>query len=447
MKSARIARFAATALVLGVGIAAVGPLDQAVNAATSHNAKAASRYAAKASKFLSGAKAADKLKAITWAEQAVARSPGDAALRFLLGRAYLANGRMTAAETSFADALALDPSNSRAALNLALMKASRAQNDEALALLESNRNGLDAADYGLALALAGDTSGGVTSLEASARAAGATSRVRQNLALAYALAGRWPEARVVVAQDLSLDMVDARLASWASLAHPRASWDQVAGVLGVRPVYDPGQLPQLALNMQAAPQQAAETSPPPPAPVEPVRATQASFAAEPAPVYEAPVAEPVAPTPVAAPYFAPLITASKTPLKQAVVPAPLPVPVAAKSVAQPVAATRGVESGRFVVQLGAFSGSSRAEVAWNSISNKLSELRNYDPVSARVKVKAGSFYRLSVSGFTTRESAGQVCTRIKSAGGVCFVRTIAGDTPIVWAQRKSSGGMKLAARR
>lgn len=443
MKSARIARFAATALVLGVGIAAVGPMDQAVSASSSHNANVANRYAAKANKFLARPKAADKLKAITWAEQAVARSPGDAALRFLLGRTYLTNGRMNSAETSFADALALDPGNARAALNLALMKASRAQNVEALALLESNRNGLDAADYGLALALAGDTSGGVASLEATARAAGATSRVRQNLALAYALAGRWPEARVVVAQDLALDMVDARLASWASLAHPRASWDQVAGVLGVRPVYDPGQLPQIALIMQPAPQQAAEASPPPPAPVEPVRATQASFAAEPAPVYEAPVAEPVAPMPVAAPYFAPLITASKTPLKQAVV----PVPVAAKSAAQPVAATRGVESGRFVVQLGAFSGSSRAEVAWNSISNKLSELRNYDPVSARVKVKAGSFYRLSVSGFTTREAAGQVCTRIKSAGGVCFVRTIAGDTPIVWAQRKSSGGMKLAARR
>ena len=97
MKSARIARLAATALVLGAGLAAVGPLDQAVNAATSHNAKAANRYAAQADKFLSGVKAGDKLKAITWAEQAVARAPDDAKMRFLLGRAYLANGRMTSA--------------------------------------------------------------------------------------------------------------------------------------------------------------------------------------------------------------------------------------------------------------------------------------------------------------------------------------------------------------
>ena len=147
--------------------------------------------------------------------------------------------------------------------------------------------------------------------------------------------------------------------------------------------------------------------------------------------------------PVAAPPLAPLITASKAPLKQAVVPAVS----AAKPFAPAEVATKAVESGRFVVQLGAFSGSSRAEVAWNSISAKVSDLRNYDPVSARVKVKAGSFYRLSVSGFTTREAAGQVCTRIKSAGGACFVRAIAGDTPIVWAQKSTSGGMKLAARR
>jgi cell division protein FtsN len=61
-----------------------------------------------------------------------------------------------------------------------------------------------------------------------------------------------------------------------------------------------------------------------------------------------------------------------------------------------------------------------------------------------VKVKAGSLYRLSVSGFETREAAGKVCSRIKAAGGQCFVRSIAGDAPLQWAQR---GGTKIAARK
>lgn len=466
MKSAKLARLAASTLFLGLGITALGPVEQAVMAASP--ASKAAKLMVKANALLSSDKL-DKSKSVAWAEQAVALSPNNGALRFVLGRAYLANGRFFAAETSFADALALTPNNGRAALNLALMKVSRGQNEAALGLLDEHSDQLTATDKGLAQALAGDTAGGIMTLEAAARAPGANAQTRQNLALAYALANRWGEAKAVAKQDLAPEMVDARLSQWALLAHPRAAWDQVVGVLGIRPVYDPGQPSQLALNNVPSSQMQAEASPPPPAPVDPVRAVAASMNADPAPVFELPsdvpasaiaetaqVAAPLpAPSIVAAavPFVpAPLILAPISPLKQAVVAVSKTRPVAAVravsapvvAVAAPVYERKAVESGRFVVQLGAFGNGRVAEVAWNRAIAKVSELRSYDPVSARVKVKAGNFYRLSVSGFATREAAGQVCTRVKAAGGACFVRSIAGDTPLQWASR---GGTQIATRR
>ena len=61
---------------------------------------------------------------------------------------------------------------------------------------------LDPADAGLALALAGDPQSAVAVLEPAARAVGADARTRQNLALAYAFAGDWDQARTVAAQDV-----------------------------------------------------------------------------------------------------------------------------------------------------------------------------------------------------------------------------------------------------
>ena len=44
--------------------------------------------------------------------------------------------------------------------------------------------------------------------------------VRQNLAYAYALAGNWRAARVMAAEDVPADQLDARLAQWAASAAP-----------------------------------------------------------------------------------------------------------------------------------------------------------------------------------------------------------------------------------
>lgn len=470
MISSKLGRFAASTVFASLGFVALGAIEQGVTAASADQVGATSKYAMKAVKLLAGP-GAEKAKAVIWAERAVGLWPNDASTRFLLGRVYLANGRMTAAETSFTDALALDPSHGRAALNLALMKASRGLNEEALSLLSQNRDRLDVADYGLALTLSGDITGGVSVLEDAARAPGANARIRQNLALSYALANRWAEARIVAAQDLAAELVDSRLASWAQIAHPSASWDQVAGVLGVRPVYDPGQPQALALNMTSS-MQSASAETPHPAPVAPERSAMASVDAAPAPVFDlpadsgtvaaeplrvevaavvhptrfAPRAEIVQPIPERSAGVAPLLRAPAAAAKQAIVPsAPRTKVASTRSAAQSTAGAHPIESGRFVVQLGAFANSGVAEAAWHRTSAKVAGLDDHQPVTARVKVKTGSFYRLSVSGFTDREAAGQVCAKVKATGGDCFVRSIAGDTPILFAQR--SGGMKIAARR
>jgi len=187
--------------------------------------------------------------AISLAERAVENSPRDAGFRALLGNCYLAAGRFASAEAAYKDSLTLVASQPQVVLKLALVEIAQGKNDEAKYLLAQAQGMLDSADTGLALALAGDPQSAVAVLEPAARAVGADSRTRQNLALAYALAGQWEQAKVVAAQDVPGDQLDARIEQWMVLAKPSKSSDQVAAFIGIQPVAsDPGQPVRLALN-------------------------------------------------------------------------------------------------------------------------------------------------------------------------------------------------------
>jgi Flp pilus assembly protein TadD len=470
MNTAKFAKFAVSTLVIGASMTAFGPVSQQAGAVAVLDQDAAMKkaegFAAQASAILADGKG-NKAKAFDRAERAVALMPNNASYRSLLGRAYVAAGRFTSAETSFADALALEPGNGKYALNLALMKIARGDNGTAMSLLEEHRPLIALADYGLALALAGDIVGAITTLQEAARGPDASAKARQNLGLAYALGGRWIEARVVASQDLSPDMVDARMGEWALMASPRAAWDQVAGLLRVTPVADAGQPAQLALVMPAgqalaaaapqdsgtivssiAPQADAVVISSAPAPV---FETSVEAAKAPEPVYEAPAAARAVsialdePKPYVAPAVVPpLVKAASNPFKQAVV-RPTSQPATARTAGFLPTIYRGVRSGQFVVQLGAYSRLAYVESAWERAANKVGELRNYDPTSARVKVKHGALHRLSVSGFVTREAASQVCTQVRKSGGHCFVRSISGDAPMQFVSR--GGSTRIAARR
>lgn len=448
-------RAAVSAVAIGATMVACTP-----NAATHRLGSASARPAdtpeQKAVAAYARANAAvhkgDVVQALGHAEQAVELSPRDSGFRMLLADLYLKNGRFLSAEATFADVLTLDPGNKRASISIALARIALGRTGAALATLDELSLTADPADVGLAYALAGQPQRAVELLEPAARAEGATGRVRQNLALAYALAGDWQKARTTAAQDVSPAELGARMEQWASFAQPRSQWDQVASLLGVTPVVDEGQPVRLALApAQAAAIQMAAAAPAPepapepaPAPVEvaavevpqwvpaasePVPAPESEPAPEPAeetvPVYARAVQTLVTPQPVVLRASAPKIEAPVRSFDS-----PPPRARAERPRAAPTAA-----GGRFVVQLGAFSSAAGVERAWASLYKRYG-LAERTPLSTTVRIEGkGTFHRLSVSGFDSRAEAAKACQSVKAKGGVCFVRTVAGDAPTRWASR------------
>ena len=425
-------KLAVSTLMLGAGVLAVPPSAFAERAGAEHNALA--RSAEKSASSARAALSKHKFeKAVSFAERAVAAMPRSAEYRLLLGEAYLSVGRFNSAETSFGDALSLSPGNPTAALKLALTKTANARAGEAQAVLEAHKSVIPVADYGLAMALAGDPQAAVAALEQAVRGGQATPKTRQNLALSYALAGRWLEARATASLDLTPDLADRRIIEWAALARPSNSWEQVASILGVTRTADQGLPTALALVDQPTQQYAAA------APV--VQAPLPVMDEVPQPNYEvAPEVKDPAPVRLAkADEAAPTISAPAAPVKQQVVPVALPASKAA-SFAAPV------ESGRFVVQIGAYKSAGVAADGWARASKRWGFLNDFDGRQAKVNLPKGTFYRLSVSGFATREAAGQVCSRIKAEGGQCFIRSLLPTDGIRWAAKGNQKSQQLASR-
>lgn len=414
--------------------------------AASHVDSKADKEVGFATRALAALNANDVPQAIDFSEKAVARTPEDAALRTLLGNAYLAGGRFHSAETSFRDSLTLNPDQAPVVLKLALVQIAQGKNNQALALLNDARNMLDTSDYGLALALAGRPAEAIAILDPAARRREADATVRQNLALAHALAGEWTEARTIAAQDVPANQLDARIQQWMQLASPKKASDQVASLIGVTPaVTDAGQPVRLALKaggdtLMASAQPVNSTPAPAPfvsAPAAPV--VTASVAApaisSPAPVVVAVAPAPPPPRSTMAALAATAITEAKAVLAS-VMPnhaAPVVKSVARSRPVALVAARRG--NSPAVVQLGAYGSPERVLTAWNGAAKKYGALKAYLPMSARFASSKGTFYRLSVRGFESVSEAASLCKAIRVQGGTCFVRNFAGDAPMQMASR------------
>jgi len=424
-------------------------------------------------------------QAINWGEQAVMGDPHNADYRMVLAQANLASGRFASAETLFNDVLTLDPVHQRAGLNLALTQIALDHGSDARATLDAHREQIAPADLGLAYALAGDAANGVRILEAAAHDDGATVKTRQNLALAYALAGRWDESRVTASQDLSPDVVDKRMSDWAQMAHPKAAWEQVATLLHVTPVNDPGLPYQLALQTAPNLPEHVASAPTPVAP-QPVAATQPVVAPQdstPARYETAAARGPAAPSIAqseaqpqsepapqitaqaephivfaqkhevvahydapAASHTAPLIRAEAAPAKRFVA-ARVRVKTALVGHAHPIlrtAAHHSVEAHGFAVQMGAFDSPSVAHAAWVRNVRRVAELKNYDPAQSQFKLRSTAFYRLAVTGFSTHAAAVQICAKLAANGTPCFVRGVAGDRLAAWA--RPAGAVRMSAQ-
>jgi len=374
--------------------------------------------------------------AIDFAQRAVEKTPNDAGFRALLGSAYFAGGRFKSAEGAYKDSLALYSNQPQVVLKLALVEIGLGKSDEALAFLEAGRDVLDPADYGLAMALAGRPADAIQVLETAARAQDADSRVRQNLALAFALNGDWTNARAVAAQDVPADQLDARIQQWMQMATPGRQSTAVAALVGVNPVAaDPGQPVQLALRKTDT-QMAQVTPAPAPPPADVQAATP--VAAPPAPVELAEAAPPPPPASVAVAEAAPTSepipyvnvqrnpkVAVARPARVIRAPAPVKAPVRAASLSR--------RNSGAVVQLGAYGNARSVLVAWNAAAHRYRSLHEYTPMSARFASAKGTFYRLSVHGFGSVNEAVALCSSLRRAGGSCFVRNAAGDSPVQMA--------------
>ena len=383
----------------------------------------------------------DYASAISLAEQAAEAKPQDAAVRSLLGNAYFGAGRFASAEAAYNDSLSLIPAQPEIILKRALVQIALGKNSQAISSLQAAQGLIDPADYGLALALAGQPYEAVQVLEVAARAQGADSRVRQNLALAHALRGDWESARTIASQDLSADLVDGRIQQWMALAKPARSSDQVAALVGINPAAaDPGQPVRLALvksdntrvaEAAPAPVQVAQAA----APVLPVASDAPAFtpvsqpdvlAPAPAPAVEQreAIASAAAMSPEAPAAFA-AVAASYTPKAK---------PAKAKKAAAAVA-PRANGKAKAVVQLGAYSSEERVSLAWDQLTRRFPTLRSYSPVSARFDSPRGTVYRLSIRGFDSQQEAISRCQALRGNGGSCFVRSTAGDSPVQFASR------------
>lgn len=441
--------FQIAASALALGLATIGCTHQgdAVasvgDAAAPQSSKAAVQLAAKAEKLLAKGKVP---AAVAAAEAAVAASSQDATHRALLGRAYLAAGRFASAESALRDSLTLDPSQGRVALSLALAQTAQGRWSEARETLNQHQATIAPVDRGLAFALAGDPVLAVDILTNAARGPDADAQTRQNLALALALAGRWPEAQAIASQDVAPQDVHARLKQWAQFSQPKDAADQVASLLGVTPAFDGGMPAQLALAPSAPAQAAVEAAPavevavvePQPeavlAEVVPIGAVPAEIA----PVEAAPV---VADQVAAAVQAASVTFLPRQEIVQAVPASVAPVIAAEKAPVRVAAATPAARpaqgKGRYAVQLGAFDTTGVAQERWQGAVRRHKQLGDYAPSTMTIGGgKGAGLVRLSVAGFASERDAAQLCGSLKAAGQGCFVRMVASDAPVAWGNRR-----------
>lgn len=411
-------------------------------------------------------------KMIAAAEKQAQKAPQDAAVRTSLGNAYLMAGRFESAVTALEDARYLGDTSARASLALALAHVGVGNGATAVAVLDSARDTIPVSDYGLALGLAGESTRGVEVLAQALRGGENTAKLRQNLAYAYALDGRWNEARLMASQDVPPDQLDKRITAWAKQGRPEDFRLRVASMLGTVIRTDEGQPASLAIARDPAREVAslpvpsvangpartdsngelppvengenfwlAEATRPDPAPAAPApESTRTQVAGSPplpaepyaparAGIFEQAFVQPVAQPAAAAP--APVVQtasatapAAKQPLRKA-------RRVAANNSIFP--GVKVVANGSHLVQLGSFSSKANADRAWSIFVSRNPELAKFDRKLTEAIVGGKRFYRVSAAGFD-RSSARQMCSTVKTRGGACILW--AAGNPLPGAVRK-----------
>ncbi|WP_336963374.1 SPOR domain-containing protein [Sphingobium aquiterrae] len=435
-------RMAASSLIVATTLAGCsGNATQSRIASTANPDRKAGELAASAERALAKQ---DAVAAVQAAEAVVAMTPREAGYRVLLGRAYLAAGRFASAKTALSDAMTLGAVDAKTIVSLALAKVASGEPAGARDLLAEHMDVIPASDYGLAMAMAGDPLEGVRILSHAIQEPGAGAKARQNLAYAYALAGRWRDARMMAEADLAPVAAAQRVAMWAQTAEAGAEPYRVAALIGAKAgIADPGLPQQLALVDQSLVQIAvAQTQAPATAPE--IAQETASEAAPDAEPEAAPRAVAMARAePAAAAVEAPLIAADPTPAREA---APIGRAQIGRAYARAMRLTAHIQTvayirpitnsaSNWVVQVGAYDSAAIAREKWQMMAR--SSFSGFQPVNSTVTVDGRLYHRLALSGFAGRADADQMCAKIRSRGGNCFVRQTGPEAKVQnWAAAK-----------
>lgn len=372
-------------------------------------------------------------KAVQHAEAAVLAAPRDAYTRTLLGNAYLEAGRTVSAAQSFQDAIALGDTSPRTVISLALAQTGMGDRYGAIATLEKWEASLDAADFGLAIALAGQPERGVHVMGNAIRNGDNTPKMRQNLAYAYALAGQWQAARLMAAEDVPADQVGQRMSEWGATARPEQFQQRVANLLGVDLVADPGQPTMLALsNSPTVEMLAAETTEDGPSAD---AGTGFALASELPSVGAAPVAYDSGDAALAdAGLDADAARFASSEVVQAAPVQTKPAPRAAQS--QPARAATAPRSsarltlakGDYNIQLGSYFSMSDAQAAWSRFQAKYPELAGSERQITKARVNGKIYYRVAAAGMA-KTSARSMCSVVKGKGGGCIAYAASNPLP------------------
>lgn len=397
----------------------------------------------------------DGKKAITLAEQAVQADPRNASYRTTLGDAYLQAGRFASARQAYGEAMQLGDDKGRTALSLALADIAEGNGRHALDTLSAYRDSIPASDYGLAVALAGQPSQGVAVLANLLRSGEDTAKVRQNLAYAYALDGQWAQARIMAAQDVPASQLDARITEWALNGKPEDANKRVAMLLKVPVVADSGEPQALALANTPSTQQLADDAAARQAAPKLAAAAQqelpaiGSDSSQATPAVTLPAtgadtskAEPTAPVALASIDLPPSesapmhpaayrVVGDHTPVRDAIAgPVAAAAPASAKAQVPASAPARAARPervdlalrGTHLVQLGAFSSADGANQAWSHFVRRNPALNSHAHVITHVVINGHDFWRVMAEGFSGYANARNLCERVKTRGGACFVR-------------------------
>ncbi|WP_066552026.1 SPOR domain-containing protein [Croceicoccus bisphenolivorans] len=404
-------------------------------------------------------------RAVLYAEKAVEEAPRDASRRALLGQAYLRAGRLVSARAALNEAITLGETNPRVALMLALAEIGSGSPRNGVTILAQQGNSIPAADRGLAFALAGETARGVEIISADIRAGNDNSKTRQNLAYAFALDGRWREARLMAAQDVPADMLDRRMTEWAMNSRADQVGNRVAALVGATLQADSGMPVALALAnfptpaAKAAAPMMAEAKPVAPAPVKaaakPAPAPVVVAKADPAPVVVAKAAEPVvvaraepaksevktAAVPASKPATMQMAVIQPTQENPAAKPAAMkvamttakPAPVKAKVAAPALPAPSA--SGTHVAQLGSYTSEANARAGWKVFQSRYANLKGAQPVITQAKVDGKDYWRVAAGSFDAK-GANAMCAAVKASGNGCL--------PIAQSSAKADSKVRVA---